>query len=260
MKLKLYQVDAFADKAFGGNPAAIVPLEAWLSDDILQKIAQENNLSETAFFVKNTNYYELRWFTPNHEVDLCGHATLAAAYVIFNRLKYQEDKVEFQTRSGLLIVTKSSHMLTMDFPAQSIFPCDINEALIRGLGNITPIETLNGVDYVVRLESEEAILNIKPNPTLLMQLDLRGVCVTAPGNRVDFVSRFFAPKLAVPEDPVTGSAHCYLTPYWSAILGKNDLHANQISSRGGEIFCQLRKNRVFLSGKSILFMEGSIQF
>lgn len=260
MKLDLYQVDAFADQVFGGNPAAVIPLEKWLDKTLLQKIAQENNLSETAFFVQTESGFKLRWFTPSHEVDLCGHATLAAAHVIFNDPQFIGDVVSFETRSGILTVRREKNLYTLDFPILPLSPCDSPALLIQGLGGITPIQVLQGIDYVVHLKSEAMVKEIKPNMMLLSQLDLRGVCITAQGNEADFVSRFFAPKLAVPEDPVTGSAHCALAPYWSATLQKNDLWARQVSLRGGEIFCQIKGERVWLSGNAVTFMRGQIEF
>ena len=260
MKLDLYQVDAFADRVFNGNPAAVVPLRAWLDDSILQKIAQENNLSETAFYVRTEAGHELRWFTPSHEVDLCGHATLAAAHTIFNDGQFTKNVVSFETRSGILTVQREQNLYTLDFPALPLSPCDAPSPLIKGLGGITPIQILQGVDYVVHLQSEAAVKEIKPNMMLLSELDFRGVCITAPGDTTDFVSRFFAPKLGVPEDPVTGSAHCALTPYWSAILQKTDLWARQVSLRGGEIFCQLKGERVWLCDNAVTYMKGQIEF
>ncbi|GAB3361754.1 MULTISPECIES: PhzF family phenazine biosynthesis protein [Giesbergeria] len=259
MKIKQYQVDAFATKAFEGNPAAVLPLDHWLDDHLLQAIAEENNLSETAFFVPHHKGFHLRWFTPVQEVNLCGHATLAAAHVIFNILGYAQSTITFQTRSGELFVKKHGDLLQMDFPAYPPVACDISEILVQGLG-IRPIEVRAADDYVAVFETEEAIRAITPNHALLSQLGLRGIIVTAPGSDVDFVSRFFCPKLGIPEDPVTGSAHCALVPYWAHRLGKNKLRAKQISKRGGLLICEALSHRVLLSGNAITFMEAEISF
>lgn len=257
MKLKQFQVDAFAGRVFEGNPAAVCPLNAWLSDDVLQTIAEENNLSETAFFVPKGNGFHLRWFTPVAEVDLCGHATLASAHVVFEILGYPKPVVEFETRSGKLIVEKKQGALAMDFPAIPPTPCSPPKALLDGLG-AQPAKILAADDYIAVFDSETTIRALTPDFTKLAELDLRGVVVTAPGVTVDFVSRFFAPKLGVPEDPVTGSAHCELAPYWSAELGKTILNARQVSKRGGDIQCELRGDRVTLTGKATTFMVAEI--
>jgi len=259
MRIKQYQVDAFATRAFEGNPAAVCPLESWPDDGLLQAIAEENNLSETAFFVPSERGFTLRWFTPVKEVDLCGHATLAAAHVIFDILGYAKQAITFETRSGDLFVEKQGKRLEMDFPASPPTPCDLPEILAEGLG-LRPIEILAAGDYVAVFDNEATIRAITPNQTLLGQLDLRGVIVTAPGSDVDFVSRFFAPKFGVPEDPVTGSAHCTLAPYWADKLGKNILSAKQLSKRGGEILCKVNADRVLLSGCAVTFMVAEIAF
>lgn len=259
MKLKQYQVDAFTDKVFGGNPAAVVPLAAWLEDSLLQAIAEENNLSETAFFVPAANGFELRWFTPVKEVDLCGHATLATAHVLFKVLGYSQPVIRFATRSGDLFVKKKGTRLEMDFPACPPTLCAIPETLAQALGQ-RPIEVLAADDYLALFDSEEAVRAITPDHALLAKLDLRGVIVTAPGREVDFVSRFFAPKFGIPEDPVTGSAHCMLAPYWAGKLGKNMLTARQVSKRGGKITCEVQAERVLLAGSAVLFMEAEIAF
>jgi PhzF family phenazine biosynthesis protein len=259
MKIKQYQVDAFASRAFEGNPAAVCPLEGWLDDSQLQAIAEENNLSETAFFVPSGNSFNLRWFTPVKEVDLCGHATLATAHVIFEMLGYTEPVITFETRSGELFVEKHKDRLQLDFPACPPTSCAIPDTLVKALG-ICPIEVLVAEDYLAVFDSEATVLAIVPNHILLAQLDLRGVIVTAPGIEVDFVSRFFAPKFGVPEDPVTGSAHCELAPYWASKLGKNSLSARQVSKRGGNLTCEVRGNRVVLSGNAVTFMEAEIAF
>ncbi|MDX1252569.1 MAG: PhzF family phenazine biosynthesis protein [Gammaproteobacteria bacterium] len=259
MKLKQYQVDAFTDRVFGGNPAAVVPLSSWPDDSLLQAIAEENNLSETAFFVSSEKGFTLRWFTPVKEVDLCGHATLAAAHVIFEILGYAEQVITFETRSGELFVERKGKRLEMDFPACPPTPCEPPTALAEGLGQ-RPIEVLAADDYLAVFDNEATIRALTPNHALLGQLDLRGVAVTAPGTDVDFVSRFFAPKFGVPEDPVTGSAHCELAPYWANRLGKNILNAKQVSRRGGNITCEVKSGRVALSGYAVTFMEAEIAF
>lgn len=257
MKLSQFQVDAFTSRPFGGNPAAVCPLQAWLPEPLLQAIAAENNLSETAFFVPDEKGYALRWFTPLSEVDLCGHATLASAHALFEHLGHAGPAITFSTRSGDLIVERRSPHLVMNFPASTPLPCAAPVLLAEGLGR-QPVEVLAGEDYIAVFESEADILAIEPNQTLLAQLDRRGVCVTAPGERVDFVSRFFAPKLGIPEDPVTGSAHCLLTPYWAARLGRSRLEARQISRRGGDIGCELKGDRVLLAGQAVTVMTAEI--
>lgn len=259
MKIRQYQVDAFATCAFEGNPAAVCPLESWLDDALLQAIAEENNLSETAFFVPVEKGFKLRWFTPVKEVDLCGHATLAAAHVIFENLGYSRQSITFETRSGDLTVKRKGNLLEMDFPSLPPRPCAFSEILAQGLGQ-RPIEVLAADDYLAVFDSEATVRAIAPNQALLGQLDLRGVIVTAPGSDVDFVSRFFAPKFGIPEDPVTGSAHCELAPYWADKLGKSTLTAKQVSRRGGNITCEVKADRVVLSGHAVTFMEAEIAF
>jgi PhzF family phenazine biosynthesis protein len=250
MKIKQYQVDAFATRAFEGNPAAVCPLESWLEDGLLQAIAEENNLSETAFFVPSEKGFELRWFTPIKEVDLCGHATLAAAHVIFETLGYAKQVITFETRSGDLFVERKGKRLEMDFPASPPTPCELPGILAEGLGK-HPIEILAADDYLAVFDDEATIRAITPNQALLSQLDLRGVIVTAPGSDVDFVSRFFAPKFGIPEDPVTGSAHCALAPYWARKLGKSLLSAKQLSRRGGDL-----RIRSHIHGGGNCFLAG----
>jgi len=257
LKLKQYQIDAFTERVFGGNPAAVVPLSSWPADSFLQAIAEENNLSETAFFVPSERGFTLRWFTPVQEVDLCGHATLASAHVIFSLLGYSRPVIVFETRSGDLFVQRKGDRLEMNFPARVPTPCRPSEDLIQGLGR-HPIEVLAGDDYLAVYDSEATIRAITPDATLLGRLDLRGVIVTAPGMEVDFVSRFFAPKYGIPEDPVTGSAHCTLAPYWAGRLGKNILDARQVSRRGGNITCEVKADRVLLLGAAATFMEAEI--
>jgi PhzF family phenazine biosynthesis protein len=257
MKLKQYQVDAFASHVFQGNPAAVVPLTSWLDDAILQAIAEENNLSETAFFVPSPKGFNLRWFTPRAEVDLCGHATLATAYVLFEHLGYTGATITFETRSGDLMVQHQGELLVMDFPARPPISCTPPDGLLKALGRPS-VEVLAADDYVVVFDSEEVIRSMIPDYTQLSLVDLRGVVVTAPGQEADFVSRFFVPKHGIPEDPVTGSSHCELTPYWAARLGRTNLRARQVSRRGGEILCRLNGDRVMLSGTAVTFMEAEI--
>jgi PhzF family phenazine biosynthesis protein len=257
MIVPLYQVDAFTSRLFAGNPAAVCPLESWLPDGAMQSIALENNLSETAFFVRHGEVYDLRWFTPACEVGLCGHATLASAFVIFEYLDPEAKLVRFQTRSGELRVRRNGELLTMDFPAQPAKPCDPSPALGAALGK--PFRELSAArDYLAVYESESDVRALKPDMRALAGLDRFAVIVTAPGKDADFVSRFFAPAHGVDEDPVTGSAHCTLTPYWAARLGKTKLHARQVSARGGELWCELAGDRVFLSGRAVRYLEGTI--
>jgi PhzF family phenazine biosynthesis protein len=257
MELTLYQIDAFADKPFEGNPAAICPLDSWLPDETLQAIAEENNLAETAYFVPKGKGFHIRWFTPLHEVKLCGHATLASAYVLFDLLNYKQERIEFESRSGQLIVYREDDWYVMDFPSQPPIQCSIPDEIIGGLGK-TPIDLLESEDYMAVFENEADILSIDPDFGPLKKLKLRGVIVTAPGKEVDFVSRFFAPKLGINEDPVTGSAHCELTPYWANRINKNRLTARQLSKRGGELVCELRNDRIFIYGKAVKYLEGRI--
>lgn len=257
MELKLYQVDAFAEKLFEGNPAAVVPLAEWLDDDLLRAIANENNLSETAFFVAEGAGYRLRWFTPAAEVDLCGHATLASAHVLFEHLGHEGEEIVFDTRSGDLRVRRSGDGLSMDFPASLPEPVDAPDELLSGLGAV-PAEVLAASDYVAVFERESDIRELKPDFARLARLDRRGVLVTAPGNEVDFVSRCFFPALAVNEDPVTGSAHCELAPYWAAQLGKQRLIARQLSRRGGMVGCEVGNGRVVLSGRTVDYLIGAL--
>ena len=257
-RLKQYQVDAFATRVFEGNPAAVVPLDAWPDDGVLQAIAEENNLSETAFFVPSPNGFHLRWFTPVAEVNLCGHATLATAHVLFELLGYRQPVIAFETRGGELLVERQGSLLVMDFPALSPKPCATPDLLVEGLG-CQPAETLAAVNYLCVFESEACVRAIVPDFEKLRPLERQGVIVTAPGQDRDFVSRYFAPKLGIPEDPVTGSAHCELTPYWAARLGKIRLSARQVSKRGGDVLCELQRDRVKLAGRAVTFMEAEIE-
>lgn len=268
-KLRIIQVDAFAEKIFTGNPAAVVPLYEWLPDTLLQQIAMENNLSETVFFVplspeqmKETGAdYHIRWFTPNSEVDLCGHATLAAAMVIDQVLHLDTTfhKISFITeKAGLLNVGVNHGLYTLDFPARMPEPCSTPDGLLQALGIEKAVSVLRSRDYFVVLENEAAVKALKPDFASLGRLDGFGVIVTAPGDNVDAVSRCFFPKAGIDEDPVTGSAHCNIIPYWSERLGKNQLVCRQVSARGGTLFCENKGSRVLMSGKCVLFLDGVI--
>lgn len=259
MKIPIFQVDAFTSSLFRGNPAAVCILDDWIDDFLLQSIAGENNLSETAFIVPRGETFDLRWFTPTTEVALCGHATLASAHVLFNQKGWPEEIVCFQTRKrGQLSVTRKGDLLEMDFPALPIHeqtpPAGLEEAL-----NIEAEEIFGSAeDMLVVLDSEKKVQRISPDFAKLERVDCRGVIVTAKGDKSDFVSRFFGPRVGVPEDPVTGSAHCVLVPYWAGRLKKNILHAFQISKRGGELFCENLGQRVRISGRAVMYMQGEI--
>lgn len=257
MQLPIYQVDTFTDQLFKGNPAAVVPLETWLDDATMQKIASENNLSETAFFAEKEGIYELRWFTPTEEVDLCGHATLAAAFVIHHFINHGQRNIEFQTRSGVLSVTAENGLFTLTFPAKKAVKTECPDVLAKGLGKI-PLEVYKADDYLAVFETEEDIRSIKPNFEVLKKVDSRGVIVTSAGKGADFVSRFFAPKIGIPEDPVTGSAHCTLVPFWCEKLNKKELLAQQLSERGGTLYCTDMGRKVNIAGKAVLYFEGKI--
>ena len=257
MKLPLYQVDAFSDQAFRGNPAAVVPLERWLDDRTMQAIANENNLAETAFFVREPEGYRIRWFTPKVEVNLCGHATLASAHVLFEKLEPGLREVAFASRSGALRVVRDGPRLALDFPSQPGTRCEPPAGLARALG-ATPRETLKAVDLMAVFDTEDDVRALCPDLAALGAIDARGVIVTAPGSEVDFVSRFFAPRVGVPEDPVTGSAHCMLIPFWAGHLERARLRARQISARGGELWCELHGDRVKIAGHAALYLEGTI--
>jgi PhzF family phenazine biosynthesis protein len=260
MRLPIYQVDAFTDTLFGGNPAAVCPLQAWLPDATMQAIAAENNLSETAFFVREAGDYALRWFTPSVEVDLCGHATLAAAHVVFSFLEPARERVRFRTlKAGTLEVSRRSDLLTMDFPARPAAPCEAPAGLLAALGG-TPREVLRARDCLVVYGSAAEIATLKPDLIALAAVDCWGVIVTAPGeDELDFVSRFFAPAQGVPEDPVTGSAHSTLVPYWAKLLGKKTLTARQLSRRGGLLYCALNDERVDIGGHAVTYLTGHIE-
>lgn len=257
MELTLYQVDAFANKPFEGNPAAICPLNNWLPDELMQSIAAENNLSETAFFVPTYKGYQIRWFTPLHEVNLCGHATLASAYVIFNYLGYKRHEITFESKSGILIVTLKNDWLELDFPTKVPTECSTPKQILKAF-SIKPTECLKADDYIVVFEHEAAVAEVRPDIALLAQLDLRGVAITAKSQQYDFVTRFFAPKHGLAEDPVTGSLFTELIPYWSEKLNKTELTAKQISARGGEVGCVYAGDRVKISGRAVRYSVGTI--
>ena len=259
IRIKLYQVDAFTDKLFAGNPAAVCPLDNWISDELMQNIALENNLAETAFIVKKDHQYEIRWFTPAVEVDLCGHATLASAFVLFNFEGQQGNVINFHSpRSGPLTVTRNNDMLTLNFPADPVEQVEPLDEMLTGF-DIQPTEAYKGkTDYMLLFGNEEEIKNLKPDYTIIAQLNARGIIVTAKGKEVDFVSRFFGPQSGINEDPVTGSAHTTLTPFWSNILGKKELTAKQLSPRGGYLECRDLGDRVEISGKAKSYLIGEI--
>lgn len=258
MELPIFQIDAFASRRFAGNPAAVVPLERWLPDATMQAIAAENNLAETAFFIPEGKDFALRWFTPTVEVDLCGHATLATGYVVAECLEPGRTSMSFASRGGRLSVERRGALYVLDFPALEIKPIDAKHSLGRALG-ATLSETHAGMDYLALLESEEAVRRLEPDMIALAKLGLRGVIATAPGQgEVDFVSRFFAPGAGIPEDPVTGSAHCALAPFWAKRLGKTQLKARQISARGGELDCRLIGDRVEIAGRAVCYLKGTI--
>ncbi|MDA2938693.1 PhzF family phenazine biosynthesis protein [Acidobacteria bacterium AH-259-A15] len=263
MKIPFFQVDAFTSKLFSGNPAAVCPLEKWPGDKQLQAIAAENNLSETSFFVRQEDGYELRWFTPTTEIDLCGHATLASAFVIWDYLGDNSEILKFKTRSGLLSVQRREDLLAMSFPVlaprQCESPAELWEALGHAPGEIWSAgESEKSENYMAVFETEKEVRSLKPNLHLLRQLENMGVIVTAAGKTADFVSRYFAPSFGIPEDPVTGSTHCTLVPYWADRLGKKQLHALQVSSRGGELFCEYHADRVIIAGRAVRYLEGTI--
>lgn len=259
MNIPLYQIDAFADQLFSGNPAAVCPLEAWLPDDLMQRIAEENNLAETAFFVPEGEEYRIRWFTPTVEVDLCGHATLAAAHVLFTYLHYPKNEIRFASRSGILRVIKDEEVLTLDFPSDSLTRVELLPELREGL-QAEPQEVYKGkTDYLLVFGEEAQIRDLQPDFRILSRIPARGVIVTAPGEQADFVSRFFGPQSGIDEDPATGSAHTSLTPYWAGRLGKKELAAVQLSSRKGYFTCTWLGDRVAISGQARTFLVGEIE-
>jgi len=258
MNINFYQVDAFTDHLFGGNPAGVCPLQEWLPADVMQKIAMENNVSETAFFVPKDGGFHIRWFTPKVEVNLCGHATLASAHVIFQYLGFTGESIAFESRSGILNVRKEGDLLVLDFPAnmpqRTGLPTDFVHAL-----NITPVQCFRGKeDYLLLYKTQQEIESLIPDFRRLEKTDARAVIVTAPGTRADFVSRFFGPRVGVDEDPVTGSAHTVLIPFWADKLGKTEMKAEQLSQRGGTLFCRLRDDRVDIGGKAVTYLKGEI--
>lgn len=257
--LQFYQVDAFTDQVFTGNPAAVCPLDAWLPDTVMQAVAMENNLSETAFFVPRGEGFHLRWFTPVSEVDLCGHATLASAHVLVSHLGWEKPGIRFFTASGELIVSVCGDRLEMNFPSRPGEIVPPPAALIEGLG-LTPLETRRARDLMAVVATEEIVRKCRPDAKKLGELDVTGVMITAPGGEagIDFVSRFFAPREGIPEDPVTGSAHCTLIPYWAGRLKKNRLLARQVSSRGGTLFCEFQGDRVTIAGRAVTYARGTI--
>src|ERR1700722_4323749 len=263
MRIPVFHVDAFTKQPFRGNPAAVCPLQEWLDEALLLKVAAENNLSETAFFVSRGKHYDLRWFTPRCEVRLCGHATLASAHVILNLLHANLQTVRFETRlSGPLSVSRDGEKLAMDFPAMSAKACTCSPAaLIQGLGTAPrPSNSLEANDtYIAVYNNQATIQNLRPDYARLEQLHPYAVAVTAPGEGSDFVSRYFAPSYGIPEDPVTGSAHCSLTPYWAERLGKTNLYARQLSERGGELWCEMAGNPVMIKGNAVLTLQGSLE-
>jgi PhzF family phenazine biosynthesis protein len=259
VKLTMYQIDAFADRTFAGNQACVCPLTAWLDDHTLQSIAAENNVAETAFFVPKGEGYHLRWCTPTIEVDLCGHATLAAAYVIFTHLRPELQRVSFDTRSGIVTVDREADRLVLDFPSRPGVPENVTDEIVAALG-LAPREVLRSRDLMCVFETAEQVRRLKPDMDRVAQLKCLGVIATAPGDEpdVDFVSRFFAPQSGIPEDPATGSAHCTLTPYWSARLGRTQLHARQLSSRGAELWLTQCGERVRIAGRAVQYLQGTI--
>lgn len=257
MKLDIFQVDAFTSELFRGNPAAVVPLDKWLPAEVMQSIALENNLSETAFFVATDDGYDLRWFTPTFEIDLCGHATLASAHVLFSELGIADEILRFQSKSGLLTVTRDGERLVLDFPVRPAVAAEAPKGLFEAIG-LEPKDVLRSRDYMLVYETEDEIRNISPDFSALAKIHTHAVIVTAQGDKSDFVSRFFAPEVGINEDPVTGSSHSNLIPYWAEKLGKTKMFARQLSSRGGELYCELAGDRVKIGGDAVLYMKGEI--
>ena len=256
--MTLYQIDAFTNRAFGGNPAAVIPLEKWIDDELMQNIAMENNVSETVFFVKNGDEFDIRWFTPVVEMNLCGHATLASAWALYNILGYDKTNIVFNSKSGKLVIEKKNDMLLMDFPSWkperlTEYPDELQKAL--GIKEIVGV--YKNRDLLVELNNEKDVKSALPDFTMLKKMDVK-VIITAPGKEVDFVSRFFAPSVGVNEDPVTGSAHSQLIPFWSEKLGKSQMQARQLSKRGGEIWCEQKNGRVLMGGNCVFYMKGEV--
>jgi len=260
MRIPIYQVDAFTDRVFGGNPAAICPLEAWIPDATMQAIATENNLSETAFFVRDGGDYFIRWFTPVHEMDLAGHPTLATAYTILRFIEPGRDRISFRTvKAGTLVVTRKGDLLAMDFPARPPSSCATPPTMAAALGT-APVEVRAARDYLAVFERASDVAALAPDFGTLAKLDRVLTIATAPGeDGIDFVSRCFAPAGGINEDPVTGSAHCTLVPYWAGRLGKTTLRARQISKRVGDLWCEHRGERVTIAGKAAFYMQGTIE-
>jgi PhzF family phenazine biosynthesis protein len=254
----LYQVDAFTNELFKGNPAAVCPLTKWISAELMQTIAEENNLSETVFFVENKNGFEIKWFTPTCEIDLCGHATLAAAHIIFTELNYTKNTIEFSSKSGVLTVEKKEDWYTLNFPSEEIKQIETPQLLQEALNAPIKKTFVGNWKCMVELENEETIKNLQPNFSKLTELEFPGIIVTSKGNKVDFVSRFFAPKIGINEDPVTGSAHTVLIPYWAKKLNLNKLNAIQLSKRTGFLKCEYLNNRVEMSGQAITYLKGQL--
>jgi len=256
--MKIYQVDAFAKTLFQGNPAAVVPLQKWLPDTLMQQIAMENNLADTAFLVKTGEDFHIRWFTPSREVELCGHATLASAFVLFHYEGYTGDSIRFHSRSGLLTVSRQGESLSLNFPADELTEVELSPELTDAL-DPKPLKAFRGrTDYMLVFECEQDIRDLRVDLTRLSRIRARGIIVTAPGEEVDLVSRFFAPQSGIDEDPATGSAHTSLTPYWAARLGKTKLTAIQLSARKGWLECELLDDRVLITGQAKVFLKGDI--
>ncbi|HQZ49972.1 MAG: PhzF family phenazine biosynthesis protein [Chitinophagaceae bacterium] len=259
MKLTIYQIDSFADKLFAGNPAAVIPLDKWIDDSLMQQLAMENNLAETAFFVPKGNDFEIRWFTPALEINLCGHATLASAFVLFNFLEYKSNTVTFHSKSGPLVVTRNGDLLNMDFPSwKPELITEYPSELLASLGNPEITGVYSNREYLVELMNEQEVRRCTPDFSLMKKVD-KMVIITAPGKEVDFVSRFFAPTAGIDEDPVTGSAHSQLIPFWSNKLGKDIMQAKQLSKRGGDIYCEQKGERVIMGGQCVFYMKGEIE-
>ena len=260
MKLSIYQIDAFAHQVFSGNPAAVIPLKSWFPDEIMQNIALENNLSETAFFVPIEKGFHIRWFTPAAEVDLCGHATLATAHVLFQHFNYSEKEIQFESRSGILKVKKKNDLIILDFPSSGVEEIETPENL-KSAFNFQPQKCFKGRDDLMLIfKNEMDILNLQPDFQKIIESKTRGIIATARSTKYDFVSRFFAPAVGVNEDPVTGSAHTMLIPFWSEQLNKTQMNAKQVSARGGILQCKNLGNRVEIGGKAITFLVGKINF
>ena len=254
----MYQVDAFTNNVFGGNPAAVIPLDEWLPDELLQNIAEENNLSETAYFVKNEDHYHLRWFTPTMEIELCGHATLASAFVLFEILGFKDDTIRFESMNGTLYVTREGDLLSMDFPVTHMQLRPSHDVLVEALGPMPTSIFESETKLMAVYEEAEIIYNMQPDFAKL-KLAGKNTIITSRGEDCDFISRFFAPVSGIDEDPVTGSAHTALTPYWAKVLGKNILTAKQVSKRGGDLQCELAGNRVLIMGEARLYLSGRIE-